>query len=57
MHEAAIHAYVKASPVGLALGLDWQQKGSMLGDAMAGVFPTEGMLPTFTLLSVLPAGK
>lgn len=44
MHEASMHACVRAGPVGLALGVDCQERESMLGEAMEGVHPSKGSL-------------
>ncbi|XP_032947843.1 ephrin-A3 isoform X2 [Rhinolophus ferrumequinum] len=49
MHEASIHTCLRAGPVELALGKDWQPQESMQGEAMEGAHLSEGIPPTFTI--------
>lgn len=49
MHEASIHTCLRAGPVELALGADWQPQESMQGEAMEGEHLSEGIPPTFAL--------
>lgn len=55
MHEASIHASVRAGPVRLAFGADWQQQESMLGEAMESAHPSKGSLPLSHFHSFYPS--